>query len=343
MKYRELGETGIRVSELGFGCGAVGGLLVRGDEDEMLRVVARAIELGITYFDTAQAYGDGTSEANLGHVLEELDADVVVGTKVALTAEQMTHIDEAVPAAVETSLRRLRRERIDLMQLHNRVVAERQPERGWVSVEDVAAAVDAFRALQAEGRIRAWGINGLGETGSLHRAIATTEPHTIQTCYNLLNPTAGRETPEGFPFQDYGQLIDRAVERGIGPIAIRVLAGGALAGTSARHPVGADSVSPIATSDHYEEDVRLAQRFRFLVEDGYADSLVEAAMRFAIGKEELSTALVGISSMDQLEQAVEYVERGPLPQAALARLTEVWGEMGEGRTHHSGGADRPGE
>lgn len=330
MRYRELGKTGIQVSELGFGCGAVGGLLVRGDEKEMTRTVARAMELGITYFDTAQAYGDGVSEANLGRVLEELDADVVVGTKVQLTAEQMEHIDEAVPAAVETSLRRLRRERIDLMQLHNRVVAQRQPARGWVSVEDVGAAVVAFRSLREQGKIRAWGINGLGETASLHRAIANVETHTIQTCYNLLNPTSGQEVPEGFPFQDYGQLIDRAAVRGIGSIAIRVLAGGALTGMKQRHPVGAESVSPIATGEEYEEDVRLAQRFRFLVEGGYADSLAEAAIRFAIAKEELATALVGFSSMEQMEQAVQYVERGPLPKAALARLPKVWARMGEG-------------
>ncbi len=329
MRYRELGQTGIKVSELGFGCGAVGGLLVKGDAEDMTRVVARALELGITYFDTAESYGDGASEANLGRVLEELDADVVVGTKVQLTAQQMAHIDEAVPAAVEESLRRLRRERIDLMQLHNRVVARRQPERGWVSVEDVAAAVDALRSLQAQDKIRAWGINGLGETEALHQAIATTEPHTIQTCYNLLNPTSGQQAPEGFPFQDYDRLIDRAAARGIGPIAIRVLAGGALTGTTRRHPVGADSVSPIATSDDYEQDARLAQRFRFLVEEGYADSLVEAAIRFAISKEELSTALIGISNMEQVEQAVQFVEKGPLPEKALARLPKVWAGMGE--------------
>ncbi|MEA3408618.1 MAG: aldo/keto reductase [Chloroflexota bacterium] len=327
MRYRELGKTGIKVSELGFGCGAVGGLLVKGDEEEMVRVIARAIDLGITYFDTAEAYGNGTSEANLGRVLEELDADVVVGTKVALTAEQMEHIDEAVPASLEASLQRLRRERVDLFQLHNRVVTQRQPERGWVDVEDVAAAVDALRSLQAQGKIRAWGINGLGKTEALHRAITSTETHTIQTCYNLLNPTSGQQAPEGFPFQDYGQLIDRVAERGIGPIAIRILAGGALTGTTRRHPVGADSVSPIATGKNYEEDVHLAQRFHFLVEEGYVDTLVEAAIRFAISKEELSTALIGISSMEQVEQAVQYVEKGPLPEVALARLPEVWATM----------------
>ncbi len=70
MEYRQFGRTGLDVSALGFGCGAVGGLLIKGDRKEMVRVVARAVELGITYFDTARSYGDGMSETNLGLVLE---------------------------------------------------------------------------------------------------------------------------------------------------------------------------------------------------------------------------------------------------------------------------------
>jgi len=84
MEYRMLGRTGLEVSALGFGCGAVGGLLVKGDRKDMLRVVARAVELGITYFDTAPGYGDGISETSLGLVLEELKPPVLVGTKVQL-------------------------------------------------------------------------------------------------------------------------------------------------------------------------------------------------------------------------------------------------------------------
>src|SRR6476469_9024673 len=85
MEYRQFGRTGLEVSVLGFGCGAVGGLLIKGDREEMVRVVARAIEAGINYFDTARSYGNGVSEANLGWVLEELKPAVLVGTKVQLT------------------------------------------------------------------------------------------------------------------------------------------------------------------------------------------------------------------------------------------------------------------
>jgi aryl-alcohol dehydrogenase-like predicted oxidoreductase len=327
MEYRRLGNTALEVSALGFGCGAVGGLLVKGAYHDSVRVVARAIELGVTYFDTAAIYGNGQSEASLGRVLEELGADVLVGTKVQLQSGEMDDIEGAVLASVERSLQRLRMERVDLIQLHNRVVSARPPDRAWVSADDVRAAVRAFKALQQQGKARYWGINGLGETEVLHQVVETVGANSIQSCYNLLNPSAGQDVPEGYPFQDYGRLIDRAAERQTGVIAIRVLAAGALSGSAARHPNAAQTVAPIATNATFAQDVALAQRFRFLVEEGYAESLVEAAIRFAIANPSVSTALVGLSNMEQLEQAVAAAERGPLPAEATARLGEVWASL----------------
>src|SRR5689334_20521504 len=101
MEYHHLGRTGLDVSALGFGCGAVGGLLIKGEHKEMVRVVARAVELGITYFDTARSYGDGISETNLGLVLEALKPAVLVGTKVQLEAKDLDDIEHAVIASAE--------------------------------------------------------------------------------------------------------------------------------------------------------------------------------------------------------------------------------------------------
>ena len=327
METRRLGQTDLKVSALGFGCGAVGGLLVKGAYGDMLRTVARAIELGVTYFDTAAAYGNGRSEASLGRVLEELRADVVVGTKVQLRPDELDDIEQAVLRSVDQSLRRLRMERVDLIQLHNRVVATRNRERAWVSADDVQAAARAFQTLQAQGKARYWGINGLGDTEVLHQVVGSVGANSIQSCYNLLNPSAGQPVPEGFPFQDYGQLIDRAAEQKAGVIAIRVLAGGALSGSGTRHANAAPSVAPIATSATFDEDVTRARRFRFLVEEGYAESLVEAAIRFALAKPGISTAMVGLSNQEQLEQAVKAAERGPLPAAALERLGPIWATL----------------
>ena len=324
MEYRQLGRTGLNVSVLGFGCGAVGGLLINGERSEMLRVIDRAIELGISYFDTAQSYGAGQSEANLGAVLQELGHSALVGTKVQLAPAELHDIEGAVSRAAEASLRRLRRDRIDLFQLHNPIVAERQPGGQGLTIAELEAVVTGFQKLQQHGKIRSWGINGIGETDALHQALSQIQTDTIQCCVNLLNPSAGWPAPGGFLYQDYQQLIDAAASRQIGVIAIRVLAGGALSGSAERRPNAARVVEPIASGQQYDDDVRQARRFQPLIQAGYADSLIEAAIRFVIGKAEVATALVGVSDLEQLEQAAGAANRGALPAEALEQLRQIW-------------------
>ena len=90
-----------------------------------------------------------------------------------------------------------------------------------------------------------------------------------------------------------------------------------------RHPTALKSVAPIASGRDYDEDVERTTIFQFLIDEGYTHNLVEAAIRFVISKPELSTALIGISSPEQLEMAVEYANKGPLPDDVLKRLHEV--------------------
>ena len=130
MNYRTLGRTGLEVSEVGFGCGNVGGLMVRGEHGDQVKAVARAMELGINYFDTASQYGDGQSETNLGRVLNELNAQVYVGTKYRLTANDDADIKGGVIASVDASLARMGREQVDLIQLHNRIAPQRDLSGG---------------------------------------------------------------------------------------------------------------------------------------------------------------------------------------------------------------------
>jgi aryl-alcohol dehydrogenase-like predicted oxidoreductase len=318
-----LGKTGLRVSELGFGCGMVGGLLVRGEYPAMRRAVARAIESGINYFDTAPLYGDGQSEANLGAVLRELRAEVVVGTKVRLAPHDLDRMDAAVIESMEASLRRLGRDSVDLFQLHNPIALQRRCDSASVTPDDLSVVIRAFETLHRQGKIRFWGITALGDTAALHRVVATGGFHTIQTVYNLLNPSGGRQVSPSFPYRDFGRLIDRAAENQIGVIAIRVLAGGALSGTTDRHPIAMQGVAPLATGRDYAEDAARARRFAFLVADGTVGSLVEAGIRFALSKREISTAMVGTSSLEQLEQAVAAARRGPLPADALERVHAI--------------------
>jgi aryl-alcohol dehydrogenase-like predicted oxidoreductase len=320
MERRTLGRTGLRVSALGFGCGNVGGLMVRGTPADQERAVARALELGINYFDTAPAYGDGESERNLGRVLKTLRPDVIVGTKFRIPPAEHGRVAEAMTASLEASLRRLGLERVDLLQLHNPISSDGGIDAGIV----LDQVVPALEGLRRQGKIRFLGITALGDTAALHRVIQARVLDTAQVCYNLLNPSAGMTLPPGFPAQDFGRLLDRTRDAAVGVIGIRVLAAGALSGTEARHPIAVPSVDPIASGPDYRTDVRHAVQLDALVREGHAGSLVEAALRFAIANDAMSTVLVGYSSLDHLEYAAACVDKGPLPRPALERLSALW-------------------
>jgi len=322
MEKRRLGRTGLEVSLLGFGCGAVGGLMVRGTPTDQERAVARALELGINYFDTAQMYGDGESERNLGRVLKALKPDVYVGTKVRLPPTEPGRIGEAIAASLEASLKRMQREQVDLFQFHNAIVETTQGAS--FSADTVLdAVVPAFERLRAQGKCRFIGITANGETEALHRVVNACAFDTGQVSYNLLNPSPAAAVPAGYPAQDYRNLLGHLQAADMGAIVIRVLAGGALSGTEERHPLGSPPPAPIGSGHDYTADVERARRFEPLVHDGYADSLIEASIRYVIAQPAVSTVLVGYSTLEQLEYAARSIEKGPLPQAALDRIAEI--------------------
>lgn len=323
MDYRQLGRTGLRVSTLGFGCGNVGGLIVRGTPAERERAVARGLELGINYFDTASIYGDGLSEQHLGQALRALRADVLVGTKVRLAIDDLADMPGAIVRSTDASLRRLGMERVDLMQFHNPIAVDRRGT--WASSKDVLQTiVPTLARLVEQGKTRFFGITALGETAALLDVLDDGRIQTAQVCLNLLNPTAAVEPPAKFPAQDFSRLLTRCRERGAGTIIIRVAAGGALSGVESRHPIASPPPEPIASGADYAADVRRARRLLPLIDEGHADSLVEASLRFAVGADGVSTILLGYSSLEQLEYAATCVAKGPLPAAALARLRELW-------------------
>jgi L-galactose dehydrogenase/L-glyceraldehyde 3-phosphate reductase len=324
MEYRTLGRTGLKVSALAFGCGDVGGLIVRGAPADRERAVARALEMGINYLDTAPAYGSGESEKNLGQVLRALKPAVIVGTKFRLTAADLADLPAAIARSLETSLGRLGLERVDLLHLHN-LIGRVDHERSLGVARVLDAVVPAVRRLQEQGKLRFFGVTASGETGALHRALASGAVDTAQVVFNLLNPTGAYETPTGYPAQDYDRLLLLAREQRVGTIGIRVLAGGALSGQIARHPVAIPAVAPIASGPDYASDVARARAFEPLVAQSHAGSLVEAALRFAITGDALSTVLIGCSDLAQLEYAGAAVAKGPLPPAALASLRSIWG------------------
>jgi len=312
-------------SEIGFGCGDVGGLMVRGEPADQVRAVARAMELGINYFDTASRYGGGRSETNLGRVLKELSADVFVGTKYSLGEADPNDLKAGVIESVEASLKRLGREQVDLIQLHDRISSQTDVSVREITVSDVLGQVqEALEGLKSQGKVRFYGMTGVGEPKGIHEVAASGMVKSVQTVYNLINASAGADTPTGFDMPDYGRLIDLAAEKQVGIIVIRVLAAGALTGASVRHPVAVPTVAPIGSSKDFQQDEFRAAQFTFLVDEGFAADMPEASIRFALSKPSVSTVLVGYSDMDHLEKSVAYAAKGPLTQEALARLPQAW-------------------
>jgi aryl-alcohol dehydrogenase-like predicted oxidoreductase len=320
METRVFGRTGMRLSVLGFGCGAVGGLMVRGDPADQERTIARAIAAGVNYFDTAVLYGDGASEKNLGRVLQKLKpANVVVGTKVRLPPSETGRIADAVRISLEGSLARLRLDRVDILHLHNPIT-----EKGGGPALSVRQVLDdvvpAFERLRQEGKIRFLGMTALGHTAALHQVMDARVFDSAQVVYNMLNPSAAEGLPTNYPAQDYGRLFDSTQAAGVGVVGIRVLAGGALSGSAERHPIAGPAPEPIGSAMSYDADVDRARRLMPLVE-GFAASLTEAATRFALSHPAMGTILVGMATPQQFEDALAAAEKGPLPQAALDRLS----------------------
>jgi aryl-alcohol dehydrogenase-like predicted oxidoreductase len=320
METRVFGRSGMRLSLLGFGCGAVGGLMVRGDPADQERTVARALGAGVNYFDTAVQYGNGESEKNLGRLLQKLKpADIAVGTKVRLPSAEFGRIAATITQSLEGSLARLQRDHVDIFHLHNAITETGGGEA--LSVRQVLdEVVPAFEQLRDAGKTRFLGLTAIGDTAALRRVIDAHVFDSAQVVYNMLNPSAAEALPPNYPAQDYGRLFDHTKAAGVGVVGIRVLAGGALSGSAARHPIASPPPEPIGSSWSYDADVARARRLMPLVAEGFAKNLTEAATRFALSHPAMGTILVGIATPQQFEDALAAVENGPLPAAALQRL-----------------------
>ncbi|HEU5316634.1 MAG TPA: aldo/keto reductase [Chloroflexota bacterium] len=330
MELRPLGKTGLTVSALGFGCGAIGGLMVKGDPGEQERAVARAIDAGIRYFDTAPSYGDGRSEEHLGRVLRDLGSArterIVVGTKLrvdaGVAAGPAAGVTKAIRESVEQSLRRLGRERVHLMQLHNQIAVRADANGRGLTPEQVTGPVaEGLRAVREAGLVEHVGFTATGDPAAVRRVVESGAVETGQFYFNALNPSAGYAGAAEPGRVDFDGVIDVAAAREVGVIVIRSLAAGAVTASEVRH-ANAGGTGGIV-GERYEDDVRKAQALSALAADLGLDGPVELALRFAMGKASVSTVIVGFSSEPQLADALRWAERGALPPDATRQVLEL--------------------
>lgn len=321
MEQRPLGRTGLTIPAIVFGAGAVGGAVFTGEPAARTAVLRRALELGLDWIDTASMYGNGASEENLGRILPELGARPRISTKVRLGAGDLGDIPGAVERSIEGSLKRLGRDAVTLLQLHNRIEGSRDASGGALSVDDVLGAggvAEALDRVRSDGRTQLIGFTGLGDADALHAVVASGRFDTVQCYFNLLNPSAGRQVPAGFAAYDYRRLIAAAEHEGMGVLVIRVMAAGAIAGAAPR--AGRQALSPGSPAD---EDVRraVAVAAALASEPG---SMPQRAIRFALDTPGVSGVLVGFSDVAQVEEAVAAADLTPLSDAAITTLEALW-------------------
>lgn len=323
MEQRPLGRTGVQVSALGYGSGAIGGLFTKGDPAEQRRAIARALDAGITYYDTASSYGDGKSEENLGRVLGELNAwdRAIVGTKVRLEADDLRDPVAAIQRSIEASLDRLGHDSVDILHLHNRIAGRTaDTTRGSVDLAAVQDAIgEGLQRVKARGLARHIGFTGLGDTEALHAVVTGGVMETVQGYFNAINPSGGYAGASGGE-QDFAGLIDAAAGAGVGVIAIRVLAAGALAAQPERHANAGDPGSALIGGANYEHDLNRARDLAWFATEAGLENTLEMAVRFALSQPGIATALVGYSDLSQVEDALRWSARGPLPADVVAQI-----------------------
>ncbi len=311
MRSRPLGKTGLRVSELSLGTwGLSGDAYGPVEEREQERVLRRALEMGVSLVETADAYGGGRMERLVSRAVADL-REVAVVTKGGVdrtTSPPRRRFGKAyLRESVERSLRRLSRDRIDVYLLHN-------PGEDTVSE---AEAIDALLELKGEGKIEHWGVS----TGNVAvgRTALRKGAEVIELAYNLLHSS------------DLHRLAGEVIVAGAGVLARSTLAYGLLAGRwSIDHEfVAGDHRSERWTKPEFQRRVEQLAAVRFLVQ-GDVQTMRAAAIRFVLSNTIISSAVLGPRSVEQLEDIVREVGMGPvyLRDAELARIPRALESVG---------------
>lgn len=297
MQYAVLGKTGFKVSKLGLGGAALGGDFGLVSDDEVIRVVHEALDLGINFMDTAPLYGKGESERRIGKALKGRRDRVILATKAVMRGEAYSY--ENTIRSVEASLRRLQTDYVDLIQLHE---AERTTFE-----EGMNGTVAAFLKLKEDGKVRAIGVNA-GNPELLIQYIRTGNIDTVQTYCHYM-------------------LIDHSAKRLLFPVC-REFRIGVINGSPLGMGILADKPAPFLNknTDLLEEAERRKKQLDFLRKTPGQGGLAEPAMRFSLTCPDIAVTLTGTASVQELRANASYCDGAGLPEEDEQRVFALFSE-----------------
>ena len=293
MTYRKLGRSGIEVSVVGLGCMTLGL-----DKSSVESILRRALDLGVTLFDTADLYDKGVNEELVGETLHDVRDRVVIATKVGNrwrpdgSGWDWDPTEKYILQAVHDSLRRLKTDYIDLYQLH-----------GGTMEDPAEETVRAFERLLKDGTIRAWGISSI-RPNVVRRYAAMAESGTAGLSTEMVQYNVLDRRPEE-------EILETARRAGLGVLVRGAVAGGILAGKP-----------PVEYLGLMASEVQAAQGVLLAITAPYKQ-MAQKAIRFALSHPAVTAVAAGASSVAQVEANVSAADGPPLSEADQRALREA--------------------
>jgi aryl-alcohol dehydrogenase-like predicted oxidoreductase len=309
MNYRDLGRTGIKVSEVGFGAWAIGGNRHGNsygvtDDKVSIEALEKSLELGCNFYDTADAYGWGHSEELIGKAFKNKRDQVVIATKVGSDFYQgygfQTFDEDYIRFALEKTFERLKTDFIDVYQLHNPPTEVIENERTY----------SVLLKLKNEGKIRAWGLS-VRNSRDAQIALMVAKPDSLQVPYNIF--AAGMET----------DLFPLATQVGCAIIAREPLSNGFLTGKyrlDASFEAG--DIRKGWPRDFINARVQAAQRLGFLELNG-SRSLAQAALQWVLRSSAVSAVIPGIKTPEHAEEDFRAPDAPKLTANELDKIEDL--------------------
>jgi aryl-alcohol dehydrogenase-like predicted oxidoreductase len=307
MEYRVLGRTGLRASVAGLGCGGSSrlGMAQGRSEAEAARIVRAAIDLGVNFVDTAPVYG---TEGAVGLALREVPRDsVIVATKVTVHKGEALATPAEVTASLQESLRRLRTDHVDLLQLHAVRPAAYEHVRETL--------LPALQRLRQQGKVSHLGItetppNDAGHL-MLQRALDHREWEVFMLAFHMMSQNARTTVFPRTLSQRVGTLVMFAV-RSLFSIPGRLQ----------------ETMRALAAQGRVPAELaELAEPLDFLLHPGGADSVIDAAYRYARHEPGVDVVLFGTGDAAHLEKNIASILAPPLPEADVRRLGRLFGAL----------------
>ena len=317
MNYRELGSTGLNISEISFGTWAIGGSWGKTTDEESLKALDYAIDQGVNFFDTADVYGDGHSEQLLAQATKGKEGEIYIATKFCRQGDiyaPETYSYEQVSAYCEASLKRLARDRIDLYQIHC-------PATEILKEGEVFHVLDR---LQREGKVRHYGVSVESvEEGLL--CLEHPNVKSLQVIFNLFRQKPAEE------------LFQRAKGQGVGIIVRLPLASGLLTGKFKQDDTfekddhrhfnndgSAFNVGETFAGLGFQKGVELSEELKWIA-DG-RESMAEASLRWILDHPEVTCVIPGFKNTRQVEQNLRALHTPSFEQAEQERIKSFYEE-----------------